>query len=491
MTAIAAYLDFLETTTSTDVQEQDALGLLNFALLFDEKSFLNDTPLGDSSLLIHSFINETPLFTQVVEFLRSRILCPHFRSKVSIGPNVLYEGDEVLTMQLYEGWMHRERLLGHDESTAAFTCAIHGNYRQAYHREVDKVLRELSIPKDDRYEPDQVKERFREETRTRLGESGLIAAQMRSLPSDMQNEIQEVLGQPFFTLRDIYWPLHQHFKAQNLLRALALINQRSYATTARAAPLGAHRSGLALGELDFAIAGHRADAEVALAAPQGAPRSVKEFFESAPIKLTLPSIRLLAKLTPEQVLKLRETAEHTIFATARKLDQLLLANFVTNYGLALREYVSVVDENLARWHRHDALTSLRSNAALGWGAVALHAARECWSGRWRAAAVSVRGAVARTLLSRKDDVGVSGAAVGGGAGALVGALVDPVAGPFVGGAVGGAAGGLADRGIASLLDYFMVLVCDRSEAARGIATIPGTWDRHVHFAGLGPEPRAE
>lgn len=495
MSTTAAYLDFLETTTSKDIYEEDALGLLNFSLLFDEKSYVNDTPLGDSDLLIRSFIAKTPLFTQITESLRSKILLPHFRSKVSIGQDVLYEGDEVLTTHLYNGWLRREELRGHDETTAAFTCPIHGPHRLEYHRELDSVLRDLLIRYEDRYDPDHVKDRFRNDTRSLLRDSALIASQLRALPRKMQTAVRRALDQQFFTLRDIYWPLREEPKAQDLLRALALVNQRSYATSARAAPLGAHQTGIALGELDLALAAPTVHSVVTLAAPQGAPQSVSEFFESASITLTLPSIKLLARLTPEQVLNLRETAGRTIFAVARNLDHLSLAAFAANYGNALREYVYVVDDNLARWHRRDALTSARSNAALGWGAVALHAARECWSGRWRAAAVSVRRTVARTLLSRKDDVGLPGGAVGGGVGAMAGALLDPVAGLFAGGAIGTVTGAIADRGIAkgvnSLLDYFMVLVCDRSEAAHGIAAIPDTWDRHVHVAGIGLEPPGE
>ena len=264
MRTTATYLDFLETTTSSRVPEEEALGLLNFALLFDEKSYVNDTPLGDSDLLIRSFIGGTRLFTQVTEFLRSRILCPHFRSKVSIGPKVLYRGNEVLTRELYEGWLRRERGLGHALRAAAFTCSIHDHPRLAYHDQLDRVLRELPEMNEERYDPDQVKTRFRADTRALLRESELIRAEVRALPPGMLSAVRNTLDQPFFTLRDIYWPLREHDTAQNLLRALALINQRSYATIARAAPLGAHQSGLALGELDLAIARHAADADVTL-----------------------------------------------------------------------------------------------------------------------------------------------------------------------------------------------------------------------------------
>jgi hypothetical protein len=47
----AAYLEFLEATTSAHVTKQEALRLLNFTLFFQEKAFANDTPLGDSALV--------------------------------------------------------------------------------------------------------------------------------------------------------------------------------------------------------------------------------------------------------------------------------------------------------------------------------------------------------------------------------------------------------------------------------------------------------
>jgi hypothetical protein len=319
------------------------------------------------------------------------------------------------------------------------------------------------------------------------------------LPIDLQRPIKDALDRPFFTLRDIYWPLRERSEAQDLLHALAFINQRSYATKALAAPLGAHQGGLALGELDLAIAADTSsDVAVVLAPPEDAPQSVKEFFESADIKLSLPSIRLLAKLSPDQVLRLREeSAKATIFKTANNHDLLLFPkNFVLAYGKALREYVSIIDENLARWYPHDALTATpRFNAALGWGATGVYAARQCWSRQWDAVAVSVRTAVAQTRVVQRTvaemmvDRGnvsrrVVGATVGGGVGLAVGSFFDPsvAEAAALAGSTLGALG--KEWFVPSLFDYFMVLICDRSEATHGILAIPETWDRHVHTAGL-------
>ena len=318
------YAHDFETTIQKYVRSPtQLLGVLNFSAFWNDVVYLNDIAVGDNAYLIESAINyllrspdteQHRLYISVAEFVRAGILRCHIRKRIVIKGEVLHEETtHPLITQVFEGWYSAG---GQD----VFTCQLFGTARAHYNAAIDNLLGDKSstVKRVERYDPDLVKPEFRRHIRAMLdNDSSELRKLVDGLPQELASEYRRVCdANKFFTNVDLWKIIRNVPEAKELIIAHGHINQQCCADQAHAGTTGQNLSALDVPALNWNL--HVGETHELRARPID---MLDDLFERAEVVMEAPSLSLLALLTPEQIIQLRESAQNTVFALARRALQ--------------------------------------------------------------------------------------------------------------------------------------------------------------------------
>jgi len=305
--------DFESTIQDYVTDERQLVGILNFSALWHEVVYLNDIALGDNPHLIRSFLDpgRHSLYLAVTEFIRGGILRCHLRDKIAIKGSSPVKSDGSLA-QVYDQWWK-------DGPPDRFITQIFHDDRHRFNQAIDSYLKQFPksvVP----YDPDVVKPRFRNTIRGLLQDTDSGLRQLlRKLPPEIERKYRSICDtNEYFTNADL-WRLYKGISgSEELVVAHGHINQLSSADLVHAGTTGTRISTLALDRFDWKIhVGTDFGSQI------NPPKTIDEVMECAEFVLKAPSLELLGLLTPQQVMKLREKAEKTIFRTANEAPKYL------------------------------------------------------------------------------------------------------------------------------------------------------------------------
>ena len=305
---LTTYASDFETTIQQYVtSEVELRGILNFSAIWHEVVFVNDIALGDNPHLIKSFLDpaQAQLYLTVTEFIKAGILRCHFRDKVVIKGKLLVPSEPSLS-QIYEGWVT-------DGPKERFTLQLFGENRSRYNCVMDDLLGRFPAAIE-RYDPDKVKPAFRDHIRKLVNTDSDLRRLLEKLPQDVQREYRTICDTNlFFTNADLWRLVRQVPESKELVVAHGHINQCCCADLAHAGMSGADYTSLQIRQFNWNV--HVGSSFNLQVQP---PKSLDEILERAEKVLDAPTLAVLALLTPDQVILLREHAKKTIFKIAHE-----------------------------------------------------------------------------------------------------------------------------------------------------------------------------
>ncbi len=310
------FLHDFEPTIHPFIREDPAhlLGLLNFAVLWHEEIFLNDTALGDNPHLLHSYWDPTavPLFHSFQELVLAGTLKCLLRDKVSIGHEVLVDANPTPS-EIFEGWQRRDA--GNEER---FLTQVFGERRDIYNSTVDRLLDRYPAAVV-RYDPDTTKPAFRSLIRAQLTPGSDLMEVLERLPRGLvERYVATCSENEYFTNADI-WELVRtssteanQAHARDLVLMQGHLNQQCVADVVSAGLTGSDHTQISLDRFN-----RRALYEMDDARTVHGPFAFDDLVEPADVQLSAPPLELLSLLSPEQVLDLRESAGSEYFSVQR------------------------------------------------------------------------------------------------------------------------------------------------------------------------------
>lgn len=326
---IPTYSADFETTISPFKTERDLRAVLNFAALFHEVVFLNDTAIGDNTHILASWQRGTDsgLYHLVSEFTKEGIVKYLFRNKVVIGERILVEKEPTLS-DIYRGW----QLRGPKE---AFTHPDVGLLRDRFNSQIDDLLFRRVKNAVVWYDPDKVKPEFRQRLRQLIDSRSPVREILDQLPSELRRRYLQVCeNNPFFTNADLWTLIKDEAIARELVLVQGHINQQCYADYVYSGMSGADNTSTSMAELNWRI-----NTGASVTVELTPPPTVDELFEQARFVLPAPVPELLGKLAPDAIVSLRERAEKTIFKVAREgLADANIDDYKRKYIDSLVEY---------------------------------------------------------------------------------------------------------------------------------------------------------
>lgn len=235
------YLEAFETTSACR-NETQAVALINFAALFHERVYINDTVLGDSDALIRSYLAAPGggrLYRIARSFIAEGILVPHWRDQFSVtGESTTRQAPTLV--DLYGFWKQRDAIFRERGFLSAnedlFTCDIHGDKRIAFYEDLDPVIRDARDEHHDprwRYSVDAVKTRFRDNIRTLIDSDSLFRDALRESGRDIELRYRAACNETYFTVANL-WHVTRHSPetTRQLSRVQGMVNQEAYAHAA-------------------------------------------------------------------------------------------------------------------------------------------------------------------------------------------------------------------------------------------------------------------
>lgn len=287
-----------ETALQPDVDEIHLCGLLNMSVLWNKLSYIYDTAVGDNPHLIRSFLlgAEHKLYSNFEEYVEKGVVSCLVRDKITLpGRGVVHTLPNM--SRIFASWLERD-----ENRTDRFLTQIFGEQRDRYNRNIDRLLDGAGNPVK-RYNQDKSKPVFRSLIRKSLSDGGEVAKELRRFPQEIQTAYQRICNEKEqFTTADVWEVIKDLQSARPLVVVQGYINQQALADS-----LGAGVSG--------ADWGHRwrPDAWHVEASPVAeVPASIEELGEQADFRLKIPTLQLVGRLEPGDVLKLRENAPFEI-----------------------------------------------------------------------------------------------------------------------------------------------------------------------------------
>ena len=501
--SLITYLEAFETT-SARLNETEAVGLLNFAALFHERVYINDTPLGDSDVLIRSFASEPgggKLYRTVKHFLAAGILVPHWRDQFSISGEPTARKPERL-VDLYGFWKQRDAELRERRVLSAnddlFTCDIHDDRRIEFYEDLNGVI-DVARNKvgGDRaeYSVDRVKERFRNHIRTLSDSDGPFREALSHSGHDVELHYRSACNERYFTIATL-WNITRRSPAstRSLSRLQGMVNQESYGHAVHSGIQGMDDEAVSGSSLSASLDAtmlaanlrhDRGQFEASLDYPRHLPKTFGEAYESARIRLEIPDLYVLSALRPKDITTLRDTGKALCFGFAHSVSAYASLNlFMQEYLARFTRYVDAILAYCIRHHSRSAGIRMARACVLS-GDDALTIAERC----------ELNGDVGYVDFGShvsavvKEVFSVAGIAAGGALGALSSdwqiAVGAAVLGWYVGRSLDAAASATAEK-LRGVLPGGLVLLFERDPALNGLRTnlkMPTDWVvRHVYAA---------
>jgi hypothetical protein len=314
---VRGHLADFETTTSHLLRPGQARALLNFAALFHEEIYLTDTALGDSQLIIDSFMKDTSggLFQQVAGLMRAGILRVLVRDKVVVSGKQLF-GPHPSIQEIFEGWQYRDRNVWKGQT--GFTSNLDGQRRADYIREAQGLLDENSNAIC-WYDPDVPKSAFRSTIRELLDvPSSTLSRAVDCLPNVLRRRYYKASKDPWFTNAELWRVLREDPKHESTIILHAHVNQQCFADLTESGQSTKEYPDISLSSFNLELQKRKPLTPSELHATHAPPKNLEELLESAPVKFQTLGIELLEKLSLDQVIVLRQHAK-PMFALTRKV----------------------------------------------------------------------------------------------------------------------------------------------------------------------------
>jgi hypothetical protein len=334
-TLLCTHVADFETTTSNLLRPGQAKALLNFAALFHEVIYLPDTALGDHELIIKSFHAQAHggFFQHFRGLIEQGILRVLVRDKVVVGGEVRVPNNPTIT-QIFEGWLHRDKKMWKGER--GYTTEVDDKVRLACCREVDSLIAEPGVIQ--RYDPDLVKENFRQIIREQLElGSSRLSQSIAYLPRSLHRQYRKALNDPWFTNAELWRVLRKAKEPGESIILHGHINQQCFANVVGAGQSAQDSKGSSLASFNLELQRRRPLAPE-VNATLNPPRNIEELMERASVLLPSPGVEMLEHLSVENVVALRRKANKIFEIARRNISPDQLEDVREEYLKALETY---------------------------------------------------------------------------------------------------------------------------------------------------------
>lgn len=341
----SSYLGSAEPSWATAVPEPQLRGLLTLASLMSERVYLSDVHLGDNENFVTSYLRDRPLglYAQLRALIQSGVVKLLLRN-ASVRPSVDSALEVNSFLDVYHNWLAQDQ-------DSSWILPPQGDERIRFLTDLDSWVPGTAIA---RYDYLQTKSIFIDGVR----EAASLPAARSWLGFDNSEESRRLrarydalLARDWFSLSDFY-SLFQDagFKASSPPMLLhGLLNEVAYSRTAGSSLVGTDLHDVPLENVFWP------DAEHSSGNPLPHARTpVDAILEHAIKVLDAPDLSVVALLSADEVMELRESAGQSYFDLLNlALDSAYLAaqtNFEKRLADAAADYWQGVSEHLALRH---------------------------------------------------------------------------------------------------------------------------------------------